>query len=369
MAPAQRSIQNTAITVYGSLKEIKKQLKMRSSKSTFILPHRTPIEYQINLTAKPSNQVEVGIIIWKGTPSELTKVTAHMRNELAAFSAPRVDPLALQRVQEVLKTYPQNRFAIGMESVISHGKTLSPLQEQTLADLEAKIVGGDAAKVTQLRAIVAQNPTNAFLKSVLDQLETGFTLSPKQEAAVAKFTRSIDTTMEARVQTALEKAKSTYLESLLKQIQAGRTLSPKQLEVLEKIENPTPDSGLLSRVNAVKATPFVESLKAQVQSGRPLTTKQLEALEKIEKGTAATPAPTPSYNTPQEAALADLILNANLPAREDALMSGFFTRLRNGDSLDENESKAVRHLFYRYQRRLRGSYPGDFKSIVRTLFP
>jgi len=375
MPPVKRTMQVDSFNVFATSKQVRAHFGMRANSQPLVTKGRKPIPFTLTLKQSPPNTLEVRAFLSSGTAAELKAVIAYLKTELAQFMTPQINPAVIQRIDGILQTYPQNRFVLGMKSVVLHGKTLGPNQESVLADLEARAIGGDAAKVTQLRELVAKNPTNSFLKSVLEQLETGFALSPKQEAAIAKFTPKADPTLEARIQTALEKAKSTYLESLLTQIRGGKSLSPKQLEVLERIENPTTDNPLLSRVTALPPTTFINSLKAQIEAGRPLTEKQLQTLDRIENERAApstSTAPVPkslnSPKSPAESILLDLLSNTNLSPDNQYALRGVIKRLRAGGTLTPDENKAIRYVLYRNQHRLKGSYLGDFKSVVRTIF-
>jgi hypothetical protein len=274
-----------------------------------------------------------------------------------------------------------------MKAIVLSMKPLKSGQISAIEEMEARAANPNESDVALLKKLVSENPGNEFLESVLGQVLGGYELSERQRAAIDRFLPKQDPLLEARIQTLMEKAKSTFLKSVLDQLKAGRALSPKQIAAVEKIERESQEGAttpqqdaLVARVkglvDAVPGNEFLESVLSQAMSGRPLSQRQQDALGRFESRVPSTPVAPPSApvapksrrRSPQEALLTDLILNANLPAREDSIMSGLLNKVVAKTPLDEDEKKAIRHLLYKKQARLRGSYGEDFKGYVREVF-
>lgn len=88
----------------------------------------------------------------------------------------------------------------------------------------------------RIEALLAKNRTNKFLNSVLEQVNEGYELSLAQLEVITKIEQNMspNNPMVARIQSALKvNPSSSFLRSLLSQAQSGFTLSPKQLSILD----------------------------------------------------------------------------------------------------------------------------------------
>lgn len=251
--------------------------------------------------------------------------------------------------------------------VNSYGKEMTPVIDQAL--------------VARLDKLLALNPRSKFLKSLRDEALVGEDIHPNAMEVVEEIEDKIanpDTALIARLDAILAKlGNDTFINSLKSQVLAGRELSSAQYAALTKIEMRL--SGVDSnskRVNdllAVNPTNrFLISLKNALDSGRPLTTKQIAVLDKIE-ATTPPPAPAPvkiDRRTKKGKRLLFLkdMLHANLPAKEDSFLSSMYTKIVKDTIPTENEFKQIRHIAYRFERKLSRSYGRDYKAHVRAIF-
>lgn len=371
--------------VYTSSTEVRKLLKAKSNDSQMVADDWGSIPFRLKLKRLSPTSTEVTYAFTGDEDMEMD-VRAYLRSRLSQYLTPKADTAMAARIDALLALVPDNDFLAAMKEVALSGKGLKGAQITVIEDMEARAASPDESDISYIKGLLIQNPNNEFLKSVLGQAISGYELSDKQREALKRFEPTTDPLLEARIQAQLERAKSTFLESILSQLQAGRRLSPKQLEALKKIEEQgTGSDPIVARIERILSSipsgnSFLESLLSQAKAGRRLSQRQIEALEAFESRMTTAPAVTapavkaPASSsrkmTPQEALLSDLILNANMPAREDSLMSGFLTRLRTGgEPLDENEKKAVRHLLYKNYKRLhKTDFGTDFKSYVRSVF-
>jgi hypothetical protein len=382
----KRALEVDNFPIYTSTKEIRKLLKMKSNDEMLTSDDFAQTPFRIILKGVSPTETSVSLTV-KGGEDEIYEARAYVRSTLTAYLFPKLDSAMLARIDNLLKLVPRSEFLAGMKAIVLSMKPLKSGQISAIEEMEARAANPNESDVALLKKLVSENPGNEFLESVLGQVLGGYELSERQRAAIDRFLPKQDPLLEARIQTLMEKAKSTFLKSVLDQLKAGRALSPKQIAAVEKIERESQEGAttpqqdaLVARVkglvDAVPGNEFLESVLSQAMSGRPLSQRQQDALGRFESRVPSTPVAPPSApvapksrrRSPQEALLTDLILNANLPAREDSIMSGLLNKVVAKTPLDEDEKKAIRHLLYKKQARLRGSYGEDFKGYVREVF-
>jgi hypothetical protein len=338
-----KKIETSVIVAYASITAIKRLFGVKRNKTEV----QGFIPFTLTLSAMSPSSTEVKVEVLGKT--DLRKVQAHVERLLGGLLTPPIDHEMLRRLTNIIDVYPNNRFVIGMIAIVNAGKPLHPNQLAAIEKIEAQIS-------SQLQGVMTHNPSlrtqmvtmspleseiqealkvapgHPFLESLAKQVAMGKSLSARQLAALRKFTQtpSPDKELEARVQVALEKSKTSFLEGLLKQIQSGKALSPRQMSVLEKIEN--------EPVKAPKALPPVISPNNQVG----FLTK---------------------------------VLNLGYPsAQESFIISHLLKKLQSGMELDPNESKTLRHVFYKSHKKFAHRLglpldPNDYKAEIRALFP
>jgi hypothetical protein len=102
----------------------------------------------------------------------------------------------------------------------------------------------------------------------------------------------------------------------------------------------------------------------------------MSVLEKIENEPVKAPKALPPVISPNnQVGFLTKVLNLGYPsAQESFIISHLLKKLQSGMELDPNESKTLRHVFYKSHKKFAHRLglpldPNDYKAEIRALFP
>lgn len=324
---------NLLATLYISIEEARELLGAPKRRNKFL--YEDGLE-SANLMLKPIGADKTEVYYISGE-SDFVDMKVHFVNAYGEEMKPVIDMALVARLDALLKHSPRSKFLNSLKSQALLGEDIHPNALEVVEEIEEKVANPDVAMLDRLRKITEIIGQDNFVDSLEAQLKAGRTLSPKQVAVVEKLEASVKgmNTNLSRIQKLLSmKPMDRFLQSLEKQVLGGRSLSPKQQDALNMIE-----SKMKASAPAVSSAP-----KAPVVISK--RTKQGKRYALVE----------------------DLLGQRAMSITDVDFLIKLKKKIASKSAISIDELKKVRHLCYRYERRLTGKYPADFKAYVQAVF-
>jgi len=233
------------LKAYSSLSKIRKKLGFPRNSNIYEVKDGFLADYRVELKETPHY---VSVSISSDKKSDLNEAVMIIETSLQQLLISKENRELLKRVEELQKKQPTSKFLIGMKEKLEGYEDLSEHQEEIIEEIEDRIQNPDPAFLSDLNEALRKNPTNRMLNSFKDQFLSGHSLSDKQKDILDRILNPpIDQVLLDRLEKIRVFKPSNFIDSLIDGVNRGYSLSPKQIAVVKRIEGrDTPTSPMES---------------------------------------------------------------------------------------------------------------------------
>jgi len=171
-----------------SVPQLKKLLGMPKNPYTFTSEDDWDIVSPFTLELKGGGG---GVTITLDDPrskgdDDISDGLAYVNSRIYKYLSPPVDEELKARIEALLKKSPRSEFLSSLLEQVMGGYDLSERQLEVIKEIEERSSEGNPL-FERIQSALKVSPNNSFLKSLLEQTQSGRLLSPKQIAALDRF--------------------------------------------------------------------------------------------------------------------------------------------------------------------------------------